>query len=588
MGETAAAPGRRFPLPAIPALAAFLVYARTLSFGLVWDDPKLLSWIAAVVSDGGLSGLLRADFRLGAAMPMGYYRPVVLLSLWLDSLAAGAFPGVFHLTNTLLHTLNAALVCVLLKTVSGSSRAALAGSLFFALTPVSCEAVAFTSARTDLWAALFVLVAAIAWERERLSGAARSWPAISIGLVSFTLAILSKEVAFLLPPVLLAWEVVRSPSVEGGRRVWLRRRWPWLLGWSLSTAGVLLLRTTVVGVGLGYREEGAPQGLLGLAGFVARILVADFRLLTAPWPLNAYYTAGEVPITPLATAAALVALSIYYAAAGRSRGRLGILALAWTLGFLLPTLKIVPISGAVIAERYLYLPAAGFALALGTLVDRLAARPRWGAPVLAASLALGGLLTAGTLARQAVWRDGIHLFKHLAQASPAYLHSRFDLGNALVEAGRYEEAVESFEDALRFMPNDAQAHNNLGAAYLRMGRPEEAAASFQAAARVAPGYAEPRYNLANVRQEAGRLREAEALYAEAIRLKPDFAEAYSGLGILAARMGRYREAAGLLLQATKLKPGLPDVQYNLDAVNRALGQAPGTVPARAGTAGGAR
>ena len=92
---------------------------------------------------------------------------------------------------------------------------------------------------------------------------------------------------------------------------------------------------------------------------------------------------------------------------------------------------------------------------------------------------------------------------------------------ALQEQGKLEEAVASWQQALRLKPDDAEAHNNLGIVLQEQGKLEEAAASLQQALRLKPDYAEAHNNLGIVLKEQGKLEEAAASLQQAVRLKPD-------------------------------------------------------------------
>jgi tetratricopeptide (TPR) repeat protein len=87
----------------------------------------------------------------------------------------------------------------------------------------------------------------------------------------------------------------------------------------------------------------------------------------------------------------------------------------------------------------------------------------------------------------------------------------------------------------------AEAHCNLGAALQELGRLDEAEASLRQAISLKPDFAEPHNNLGVVLQELGRLENAEESYRQAIVLKADYAEAHNGFARLLMIMGQYRE-----------------------------------------------
>ncbi len=92
--------------------------------------------------------------------------------------------------------------------------------------------------------------------------------------------------------------------------------------------------------------------------------------------------------------------------------------------------------------------------------------------------------------------------------NPDYIEAHNNLGFALANAGRLQEAIEHYRQALRLNPDYVKAHNNLG------------------------------FALAN----AGRLQEAIEHYRQAMRLNPDFTNAYFNLALAYARIQQSSEA----------------------------------------------
>jgi tetratricopeptide (TPR) repeat protein len=81
------------------------------------------------------------------------------------------------------------------------------------------------------------------------------------------------------------------------------------------------------------------------------------------------------------------------------------------------------------------------------------------------------------------------------QRKPDYPEAHNNLGNALKDQGRLDEAVACYREALRLQPNYAVAHSNLGVALMEQGQLAEAAASYRQAVRLRPGLAQAHFNL---------------------------------------------------------------------------------------------
>jgi len=149
-----------------------------------------------------------------------------------------------------------------------------------------------------------------------------------------------------------------------------------------------------------------------------------------------------------------------------------------------------------------------------------------------------------------------------------------NLGLALEKAGRVQEAIPQYEQALRLKPDYSEAHNNLGVVLQRAGRIPEAIAHYEQALRFNPRYADPYYNLGIALERSGRTREAIACYEQALRLNPGFAEAHNNLGNALVRLGRVQEAFGHWDQALRLNPDFAEAHNNLGSALLGLGRVP--------------
>ena len=122
-------------------------------------------------------------------------------------------------------------------------------------------------------------------------------------------------------------------------------------------------------------------------------------------------------------------------------------------------------------------------------------------------------------------------------SSPTTPTAHYNLGIALHDQGKLDEAIAEYREAIRLKPDYAEAHYNLGIALSDQGKLDEAIAEYREAIRLKPDSADAHNNLGIALQDQGKLDEAIAEYREAIRLKPDYAEAHNNLGIALQRPG---------------------------------------------------
>jgi tetratricopeptide (TPR) repeat protein len=536
---------------------AFAVYARTLAFQPVWDDRLILDALRRAADGAGtLWHLISAPLLPDTS----YYRPVVLASLQLDLLVSPVFPWSLHVTNVLLHGLVSAAVYAFCIAAGASATAALLAGLLFAATPLHLESVTFVSGRTDLLAALFALIASIAWLRGRRSNAV---PAKAVGLSSlaYFLAILSKETAAVLPAVLLAWDVFdRIPRPKPSReRAGERQVLPWLCGWGLALAAALALR-------LGVARLGFPESLPTTPAKVAALWAAYGRLLVLPWPLRTYYTYENLPAGAVN---ALLALAVLAAAIGTARmgnWRAGVRALAWVAAFLLPVAGLVRPKAAPLALRFAYLSSIGVALLAAWYLDALLARRRARVPATVAVVLVAMLMGAAVWAAAAPWRSNDMLYEAMYRDAPGVPVVNFNLANLRRSAGRLAEAETLYRRVLQLEPGYQGAALNLGLTLASQGRAGEAEAAYRDALQAAPNDARVLANLGSLAFARGRWDESEAWSRRATQIEPREPKMHVNLGLALEKLGRTEEAAAAFRRALELDPGADVARRHLEAL----------------------
>ena len=155
---------------------------------------------------------------------------------------------------------------------------------------------------------------------------------------------------------------------------------------------------------------------------------------------------------------------------------------------------------------------------------------------------------------------------------PNYAEAHYNLGNALHDKGRLDDAIDEYRAAIRIKPDYAEAHTNLGLALRVKGRLDDAIAEYYAAIRIKPDYAEAHTNLGNALRDKGRIDEAIDEYHAAIRIKPNDALAHNNLGLALRDKGRIDDAIDELHAAIRIKPDLAGAHYNLGLALRDKGR----------------
>jgi tetratricopeptide (TPR) repeat protein len=163
-------------------------------------------------------------------------------------------------------------------------------------------------------------------------------------------------------------------------------------------------------------------------------------------------------------------------------------------------------------------------------------------------------------------RDALPALRRAADLLPDDAEAHNNLGNALLDLGRRDEAVASYRRALRIEPRYAEAHSNLGNALRDLGQIDEAVASYRRALEINPESAGAHANLGNAMRDLGRLEDAVASYHRALAIKPGFAEAHNNLGNALRGLRRFADAAASYRRALEIKADNAEAHNNLGNV----------------------
>ncbi len=142
----------------------------------------------------------------------------------------------------------------------------------------------------------------------------------------------------------------------------------------------------------------------------------------------------------------------------------------------------------------------------------------------------------------------------------------------LVEAGRCDEAIKAYDDAVSLAPEMIEATYGRARALERCGRIDEAILAYRDLAEERPDFAFCQLALGRLLSEGGRIDEADAAYSKAIAIEPELADAHLNYAGFLMKTGAYERAApaferGLELDSARLI-GWINYGYTLAALGR--------------------
>lgn len=553
------------------AVLALVLYANTLKNGFVFDDEDTIVNNILITDMNNVSKLFTKDYFTFSHE--NSYRPAATFTYFIDYALYGLNPWGYHLTNTLLHAVNGGLLYLFLTALFKNPdynnpspfNIPLVISLLFVSHPVLTEAVNAISFREDLLAFLFYISTLIIYLLIR--SMPRNEKQLAIGLLYafscllYFLALFSKEMAVTLPLIVYCLEWFYLDRNDKRFRSFLSNRYN--IGYISVTFVYLYVRF--------YLFQNPIEGDVSYWTLTERLSTVPYLipryliLLIAPFPLSADYVITPIIslFSPIFIASFITVILIFAITAYmdiHKKGKGVGFGTAFFFITLLPVYNIIPIANPL-AERYLYLPTAGYAVIVGsTLYLIFKTQTRY---MLITVLFILIIYALAVAQRNTTWRDDYSLWSDTVKKVPDSSLAHLNLGRAYFDKNRLDEAVREYVTALRLEPRNPLTYNNLGFAYYRMGRIDEAIGEFMTALKIKPDYAIVHNNLGIVYLGQGRVDEAIQELATASILKPDYVKARNNLGIAYSMQGRLDEAIKEYMIALKLKPDYADTHSDL-------------------------
>ncbi|HEY4304763.1 MAG TPA: hypothetical protein VGM82_09870 [Gemmatimonadaceae bacterium] len=460
--------------------AAFVAYARSLTFGFIYDDTTVIRSNPQIQRWSSVLHALAQPYWGAGGEASGLYRPAFVALIGTLWNATNHLPLWFHLFAVLLHVA-ASIAVFRIASYAVGKWPAVIGALWFAVQPVHVEAIASVANSSEIMVALLALaLAGMVWRRAQ-SAVELSWRwAIGAALL-FAAACLVKESGVMLPALALVFAALwATPSLDWRQtreRLALARWWRVIVASIAMFALTIAARVAVLGA-LVPAAIAAP-GLIGLSftqrlwSMVALGPVAS-RLLLIPRELNPHY--GPSYIAGVATSttdawmtivALVVVVSISIVLARKGDGRLAA-GVAWLLLAFVPASNIFSATGQIFAERTLYVSTIGSALIVAWVADRVRVLAMSGSTARKSTLRavelFGGAVAALVLAfaLQRTWRDLLPwrshtaLFAQMLVADPDSYRAHWLIGMDQRSRGQTDSAVTNLAYAYEAFPDDRQ------------------------------------------------------------------------------------------------------------------------------------
>jgi len=316
------------------------------------DDYELLH----VARGLDVTELFTAEFYRN--FPWAFIRPAGILLWKANYLAYGLEPSGYYLTNLFLLIGCTLLVAVFVRSFSGSGPAALIAGLTFAVHPSHPDAASYLAGRYDLLCTFFYL-ASINFYFSFINSGDYRRANYTLAVLSFLLALLSKEMALTLPLALVLCELFYGAGTRGGRRIILRG-----IPFAVILAVYFAVRYHVFH-GIGGYATASSGSLPTVAQTISRLsynLWTYFR--TMLYGINYRYPADFSLYAYTISALALLGLAAVFRSSAIKRKSAFFFGLL-ILFSLVPVVNISPVRPDLMGARYVYLPSVFFAGIMG-------------------------------------------------------------------------------------------------------------------------------------------------------------------------------------------------------------------------------
>lgn len=509
---------------------SLVVYANSFQNGFVWDD-KTLIVANYYIRDGSNIGKIFAQDLFYKPWKTGnYYRPLQSLSFMLDYSLWRLKPFGYHLTNIAFHTICGLLVYLLILLLIKEKLPSIIASLFFLIHPMHTEAVTYISGRADSMVTALIVLSVILYLKSRIS-LQKELVLYGGSVISFLLALLTKENAVILPLILILCD---STLFEEKNRISLSKKLLSYLPFLIIAIIYIYLRLTI----LDFTKDHMLSHNLPFSLRILTFTKVIWNYLgIIIFPFNLHMERRIMPVISLFNLVAwiylfMLSLILWIAAKNYKNSKTVLFGILWFFVTLFPVSNTVIPLFTYLAEHWLYLPYIGLCIVMAQVFLKLKQTiiPFLKLPVFGLVFLLISFYSTLTIRQNKIWKDEVTLFTYILK-------------------------YDAYRNYL--------IHNNLGLAYEENGQLEEAFSEYEKALKIKPNYADTYANLGNIYYKQGLYEQATDSYQKALKYKPNLATAYNGLGVIYTTTGRYQEAILLHLKSLELNPYYVDAYYNL-------------------------
>ena len=548
---------RELWISALLAAATLAVYIRVAHYDYVFYDDDAYVYANPAIK----ARLTLASLKWAFGLHLGNWHPVTWLSYLIEITLFGMNAGHFHVVNVLLHVGSTILLFLALYRMTGKPWRCAMVAAIFALHPLHVESVAWVAERKDVLSTFFEMIALLLYALYVERRSVRRYVALCL---AFTLGVLSKPMLVTFPVILLVLDF------------WPLRRIEWPVAWSkvrpvaLEKAPLFVIALIASFLTVVAQKDFGTVATLG--GMPVSTRIANAAIGYAMYLKMAFWPTGlgvlypyVAPQEKLATIGLMVLVPISFLVLLSVRKQPYMLSgWLWYLLMLMPVIGIVQVGAQSRADRYMYVPLVGLALALVWFVgDLVEGRRNLRMAAAVASAVVLIALSIATWKQVGYWKDSRTLFEHTIAVTDRNSIMMNNLGVIVSNAGDHDRAIRLYANAIAIDPGYAVAYANFGYEMLHAGMLESARPLLQKAIKLKPDLPGALLDLGIVEENTRQYDQAISHFEAALKYAPDDAVIHSNDCYALEHAGRLDEAIAHCREALRLQPGYPDAVYNL-------------------------
>lgn len=497
------------------------LYGRSIGFDFVLDDDLFIKNNPLV--QNGISGIGQTFFHGSLEYFRGsnlqVYRPMLLTAFCIEKAMFGNIPGGFHFINVLLYVFTSIVFFSLIRKLLPNYNPfyAFIITMLFVIHPIHSEVVANIKSQDELLSTLFCLLA-LSLTINVFENNGKKSTTLILALCCYLIALFSKESAVAFVIIFpLAFYLLKGSDLK-------KTFFKSLPFFGAALLFVFIRHETLKNIFQGYETTVIENVLYGAKGMGEQIgtrlsiLLKFLSVMILPISLSWDYSYNQIPIVGFNSIVPWISISLYVfigvviLTMWKKRPEVAF-GFSFFLLLITPTANIFFLNGTTFADRFLFLPSAGFIMAIvaGILFLTKSDLKNISKPlqkrINVISLAVFLIFSGLTISRCGEWKNNLTLFESAVVNTPN--SSRVNAGLATEYMNKAEKetdnqqrkqlinsSIQYFSKSLSIYPDNSNASFKLGLIYAIIGDTTQSISYYRFSLKAKPDYVLALNNLA--------------------------------------------------------------------------------------------